>query len=179
MNLDAEANARKNRKKVKKLINNLKFKNKFLKKPKLWEPLILDRIAAELVIDNQKDFPKDSTEKRRERLKMIKERLGSSDIRPAIIESYINAILISWMPRGGLVLCKTYEEYRDLCLEFSEYLDSILEINLQLSRSTMTGTSSIDEYDIEEETEFLKPEFSKSNFNYQNEIKIFKGDLKI
>lgn len=162
------------------MINNANLKNKsnIPLRPKMWQPKLIDRLSAVLEMDEPQSLLNDSLEEKTARLKVIKNSLDQCHIKPAGIESFTNRILLSWIPTD-LVLCETYEEYRDLCLEFSNYLDSITEVKLKISPNMINGDCNYNEYDVEEETEYLEPKFTKNNFNYLKESKILHADYKI
>ena len=170
---------------VKKMNDNANVENKseVLKnvlplRPKIWKSELLDRFSAVLEMSDTESLLNDSLEKRTARLKSIKDSLDVCVIKPACIESFSNRILIAWIPKR-LVLCETYEEYRNLCLEFSNYLDGITEVKIKINPSMINGDCNYNEHKLEEDTEYLEPKFTKNNFSYLKETKILHANYEI
>ncbi|AKA70868.1 hypothetical protein [Clostridium scatologenes] len=162
---------------------NAEKKNEVLKsdisfKSKVCRPKLYDRLSAVLEISNPKTLINDSQRERTERLKNIKAYLELCDIKPAAIESFSNRILITWIPKKP-VLCETYEEYVDLCLEFSKYIESIKEVKLKISPSMKARECNYYFYEICNDIQYLEPKFTKDNFNYSKKIIILDANYKI
>lgn len=157
---------------------NLKNKNNVPLRPKMWQPKLIDRLAAVLEMAEPQSLLNDSPEERTARLKDIKASLDQCHIRPAAIESFTNCIFITWIP-SDLVLCETYDQYKDLCLEFSNYVDGIKEVKLKISPRIICGDCNYYDYEVEKDIEYLEPKFSRDIFNYLKEIVTLNCDYKI
>ena len=157
---------------------NLKIKNDVPIRPEKWQLKLIDRLSAILEMSDSESLIKDSLEARTARLKVLKASLEMCDIKPAGIESFANCIVISWIPRE-LVLCETYDQYKNLCLGFSNYINAIKEVKLKISSSVIDGDCNYYDYEVDKGIEYLEPNFSKDIFNYPKEIVILKCDYKI
>lgn len=168
-----------------KMIKNVngKSKNEVLKNTSIlntakFQPLVLDRLSAVLVMSKQQRLLHNNVEVRLETSLKLKAKLEKCDIKPAGIEMFNNRVYVSWIPRD-LVLCETSEQFNEICNEFANYLKTIEGVNLIISPGMISKDSNYYESEVYEDIDYAEPTFSKENFNFSKPILVLEANYDI